>query len=247
MGERRLIIAIDGPSGAGKGTVARTLAHALSYTHVDTGSMYRAVAWLAGHLGLDLQDEAAVAKLARDAALEVGSRVSVDGHDVTVAIRTPEMDRAAAVVARHPQVRAALVERQRTYGRDGGVVMEGRDIGTVVFPDADLKVFLTATPEARARRRLLQRGDGIDPGALAREAEQLARRDAADASRDVAPLRRPPDAIDLDTSAMDFEEQVSRNFNTVSSGFSFRYSSTRSKSFCESTIFVGSRSICSPT
>src|SRR5262245_34670904 len=161
MEVRRLIIAIDGPSGAGKGTVARTVAARLSYRHIDTGAMYRAIAWLAGHDGLDLQDEALVADLAGAATLEVNSIVRVNGHDVTSAIRTPEMDRAAAVVARHPKVRAALVKRQRSYGQDGGVVMEGRDIGSVVFPDADVKIYLDASPNERARRRATDEAHAI--------------------------------------------------------------------------------------
>jgi cytidylate kinase len=217
MGERRLIIAIDGPSGAGKGTVARTLAHALSYTHVDTGSMYRAVAWLAGHLGLDLQDEAAVAKLARDAALEVGSRVSVDGHDVTVAIRTPEMDRAAAVVARHPQVRAALVERQRSYGRNGGVVMEGRDIGSAVFPNADVKIYLDATPEERARRRASDSAHAMsrDGREVASVAGELAARDSSDRTRVASPLTVAEDAIYVDTTGVPIDDVVARVLDIV--------------------------------
>ena len=153
MTARRLIIAIDGPSGAGKGTVARTIASRLSYRHIDTGAMYRAIAWLAGHDGVDLQNEPLMASLARSAQLEVNGTVTVNGHDVTSLIRTPDIDKAAAVVARYPQVRAVLVDRQRAYGRAGGVVMEGRDIGSVVFPEADVKIFLDASAEERARRR----------------------------------------------------------------------------------------------
>ena len=164
--------------------------------------MYRAVAWLAGHLGLDLQDEAAVARLAREAALEVGGRVSVDGHDVTVAIRTPEMDRAAAVVARHPQVRAALVDRQRAYGRNGGVVMEGRDIGSAVFPDADVKIYLDATPEERARRRANDSAHATsrDGRGVASVAGELAERDSSDRTRVASPLTKADDAIYVDTT-----------------------------------------------
>src|SRR5262245_36812812 len=150
---RHLVIAIDGPSGAGKGTVARTIASRLAYRHIDTGAMYRAVAWLAGHDGVDLHNESAVAAVAQTAVFEVNGHVWVNGHDVTSLIRTPAMDRDAAVVARHPQVRALLVERQRAFGQDGGVVMEGRDIGSVVFPNADVKIYLDASPDERARRR----------------------------------------------------------------------------------------------
>src|SRR5688572_3293311 len=147
MPSRPLIIAIDGPSGAGKGTVARTLAARLGYMHVDTGAMYRAVAWLAGHKGLDLSDEDAITALADAAVFELGQEIRVDGHDITRGIRTPEMDAAAGMVARHPRVRESLVRRQRDYARKGGLVMEGRDIGTVVFPEADLKVFLDASAD----------------------------------------------------------------------------------------------------
>src|ERR1039457_6275019 len=136
-------ISIGGPSGAGKGTVARSVAARLQFRHIDTGAMYRAVAWKACHDEIDLSDEAAIAAIARDAQLEGDGRAAIAGHDVTAAIRTPEMDLAAAIVARHPAVRAVLVLRQRAY-RDGscGLVMEGRDIGSVVFPDAEIKFFL---------------------------------------------------------------------------------------------------------
>ena len=166
MSSRRLIIAIDGPSGAGKGTVAREIARRLDYKHLDTGAMYRAVAWKALHDRLPLDDEDAVADLARRAALDVGpSTVVIDGHDVTSAIRTPEIDRAAAATARLPKVRAVLVERQRHQGAHGGIVMEGRDIGSVVFPNADVKIYLDASPEERARRRAADPSHGISRAA----------------------------------------------------------------------------------
>jgi cytidylate kinase len=136
-----LVIAIDGPSGAGKGTIARTLSQTLGYRHIDTGAMYRAVGWRAQQEGVPLDNEPAVADLARRSTVVVeGGVVSIDGHDITRAIRTPEMDKAAAAVARLPKVREVLVARQRDMGAGGGIVMEGRDIGTVVFPHADLKI-----------------------------------------------------------------------------------------------------------
>ena len=211
-GAKRLIIAIDGPSGAGKGTVARAVAARLGYRHVDTGAMYRALAWKAMHEALDLADESAVAALGRRASfmLEDG-RVEIDGHDVRTAIRTPEMDRAATAVARHPAVRTVLVTVQRKLGEGGGVVMEGRDIGTVVFPDADVKVYLDASAEERARRR------AADPahtssrtGQLADVATALAERDKSDSTRAVSPLAIAPNATVIDTTGMPVDQVIER-------------------------------------
>jgi cytidylate kinase len=206
---RPLIIAIDGPSGAGKGTVARTVAARLDYRHVDTGAMYRAVAWKARQSGTDLRDATAIAALAAHAAFDLDGRVRIDGDDVTDAIRTPEIDWAAGIVAQHPAVRDVLVACQRSYGAEGGVVMEGRDIGSVVFPEADVKVFLDATPEERARRRA---GDpahaaGRDAGVTA-VAEALEARDRTDRTRVISPLRVAPDAVYIDTTQLAIEDVV---------------------------------------
>jgi CMP/dCMP kinase len=203
-----MIIAIDGPSGVGKGTVARAVAGALGYRHVDTGAMYRAVAWRALRGHVPFEDEAALTALAERLVIDPSERnIHVDGVDITGAIRNPEIDRGAARVARVAGVRAALVAQQRDIGRDGGVVMEGRDIGTVVFPDADVKIYLDASADERVRRRV---HDQAHNGCRdrAQVATELAARDTSDRTRAVAPLAVAPDAHVIDTTGLTIEQVV---------------------------------------
>jgi cytidylate kinase len=198
------VIAIDGPSGVGKGTVARALAAALGYRHVDTGAMYRAVAWRSLQLGLDLDDEDAVLAVAQAALIEAdGSRVVIDGTDVSAAIRTPDIDRATTRVARLPRVRAELVARQRALAEQGPIVMEGRDIGTVVFPAAAVKIYLDASADERARRRAHDPAhSAAQTQDLARIAEAMRRRDENDRTRQASPLSIAADATVVDTTGI---------------------------------------------
>jgi cytidylate kinase len=214
---KRLIVAIDGPSGAGKGTVARALAARLGYRHIDTGAMYRALAWKALHEGIDLADEARVAALAERASFDVeNGQIAIDGHDVASQIRTSEIDMAAAIVARQPAVRKTLVARQRSYGETGGIVMEGRDIGTVVFPGADVKIYLDASPEERARRRASDPAHASSQGSrLADIAMALAERDKSDSTRAISPLAIANDAVIVDTTGLPVERVIQRVLSIV--------------------------------
>lgn len=218
-----MIVAIDGPSGSGKSSVAREIARRCDLTYLDTGAMYRSVALACLRRGVDPEDADAVAAVARDVSIEFangesGQRVLVDGDDVTSEIRTPEVELAVSPVSANPAVRETMVALQRRAGESGDVVAEGRDIGTAVFPSADVKVFLVASPEARARRRAVQRqggnlatGDAVSVDSADERAilDDLMRRDAYDSSREASPLRPADDATHIDSSELSFEEVVS--------------------------------------
>jgi len=208
---QKLIIAIDGPVGSGKSTLARRVAELLGYVYIDTGAMYRALALKALRNGISLDASDALVQLARESRIDLraesgSQRVFLDGEDVTTAIRTSEVSQAASKVAVVAGVRQRLVAEQRRAGEQGGVVMEGRDIGSVVFPDAGLKIFLTASPEVRAERRWRehqQKGDALD---LARTLDEIRERDRRDRERSTSPLVRAPDAVIVDSTAMEPEE-----------------------------------------
>jgi len=207
------IITIDGPSGAGKSTVSRKLAEKMGYLYLDTGAMYRACALKAFKLGLDPSREEDAQKVVSDLKLELVPRgnqirLFLDGEDITEKIRTEEVGMGASKISQHRVVREKLWELQRKLGEQGGVVAEGRDMGTVVFPDADYKFFLTASLEERARRRyqeLLQRGEKVELEQIKKEVEK---RDAQDSQRDLAPLKPAPEAILIDTTHLNVDQVV---------------------------------------
>lgn len=207
--QKRLVIAIDGPAGAGKSTLARRIAEKLGILYIDSGAMYRAVGLWALRNRIPLDDAHRLEQLARQAHIELkpgSGRVLLNGEDITEAIRTPEVSEAASKVSAVPGVRCAMVEEQRRMARESSVVMEGRDIGTVVFPDADVKIFLDADPAERARRRLAEaaaRGGNPDPAQMQREIDE---RDARDRTRSTAPLMQAPDAVYVDSTGLSVEE-----------------------------------------
>jgi CMP/dCMP kinase len=214
-GARRLIIAIDGPAGAGKSTVASRLARKLGYVNIETGAMYRALALKAIEEDVDFEDESALVELAGRSHIDLeptleGNRVLLDRREATQRIRERDVTEAASKVSVHPRVRQWMVERQRQMGLAGGVVMEGRDIGTKVFPDADVKIFLDAAPEVRGDRRYRQQGP---PAATAKPESVIAEmreRDQRDRSRANSPLVAAPDAVTIDSTSLDIEQVMAR-------------------------------------
>ncbi len=218
---RKLTIAIDGPAGAGKSTIAQHVAKALDYTNLETGAMYRALGLKALEAGVPLDDESALLPLAENSRIELdptgdGNRVLLDGLDVSQRIRHADVTDAASRVSVHPNVRVWMVDRLREMGAGGGVVMEGRDIGTKVFPHAEVKVFLEASPEVRAARRVLQEtGCTADEALIKSIAEEIRQRDHRDRTREASPLIAAPDAVTIDSSDLTIDEVVARILELV--------------------------------
>jgi len=216
----RIVVAIDGPAGAGKSTVSKRLAAALGYRLLDTGALYRLIALLARRAGIDWSDEAGLARIAADVDVRFEldgdkNRVFVGDEDVSEAIRTPEISSGASQVSAHPAVRAGLLDLQRKLGASGGIVAEGRDVGTVVFPAAQAKFFLTASPQIRAQRRydeLKAKGTEVDFDVLV---EDIKVRDERDSTRAVAPLKQADDAVLVDSSNIDVDEVVASMLDLV--------------------------------
>lgn len=209
---KTISIAIDGPSGAGKSTLARSIAARLGYLYVDTGAIYRTIGYHALANGIDPRDEAAVSAALPDLQVELAygedglQHMRLNGRDVTKEIRLPEVSMYASAVSAHPTVRAYLLEMQRELARTHNVIMDGRDIGTVVLPDAAVKVFLTASPEARAHRRMLELEQRGTPQPFEKILKDIEERDWNDSHRAAAPLRQAEDAVLLDTTELDFQE-----------------------------------------
>jgi cytidylate kinase len=216
-----MIVAIDGPAGSGKSTVARGVARRLGFTYLDSGALYRAVTLLALERGADLEDAGALSRLASDASIELhdhreeGVEVRVDGRDVSDEIRTPQVTGASSTVAAHAEVRKVLLGKQRELIAAGNYVVEGRDIGTVVAPDAAVKVFLTADPDERARRRAAEFERRGEPTTAQDVKAAIEKRDRLDSTRSAAPLRAADDAVNLDTTGLEAEDVVERVLELV--------------------------------
>ncbi|HWR36770.1 MAG TPA: (d)CMP kinase [Clostridia bacterium] len=213
--QKKLVIAIDGPAGAGKSTIAAGLAKKLGYVNLESGAMYRALALKAIESQTFLGDEAALLKLAEASRIELvptsdGNRVLLDGHDVSERIRESDVTQAASRVSTHPNVRTWMVDRQREMGVDGGVIMEGRDIGTVVFPNAEVKIFLDADQSVRAGRRIVQQNATDDPSKAEKLVEDLKERDRRDTTRAASPLVPARDAVRIDSTGLSVEQVIGK-------------------------------------
>lgn len=220
MGKNRISIAIDGPAAAGKSTVAKIVAKKLSYLYIDTGAMYRALTWKAIHENVPVEDEEALDRLLQKTQIELKQegeiqKVYVDGADVTEKIRMPEISKNVSAVAKHKQIREEMVKRQKNLAASGGVVMDGRDIGTHVLPDAEVKIFLKASVKERAKRRHMENlTKGIESN-LEEIERDIALRDEMDSNRKVAPLKKAPDAIEIDSTHLTVEEVAERIMDVV--------------------------------
>ncbi len=216
--QKKIRIAIDGPAASGKSTTARLLSKKLGYLYIDTGAMYRAATLAVLRAGIDVQDEQAVERCVRENKITLRikngeQRTYLNDEDVSDLIRTPEINNVISIISSYPKVRQILIEQQRALAKEGGIVMDGRDIGTVVLPDAELKVFLVAGLEERARRRqkdLEKQGIRLS---LEEIKDEIARRDKLDSERDMSPLRKAPDARELDTTNLTIEQQVEIIYN----------------------------------
>lgn len=216
----KLIIAIDGPSGAGKSTASKLLAKRLGYIYVDTGALYRAIAWKVKEKNIDMRDEAALDNMCDATEIKIElvdgeQRVYVDGIDVSSYIRTPEIGMMSSKVSSVPCVRKRLLELQRQFGKEGGAVIEGRDIGTVVFPDAEVKFFLSASDEERGRRRYIELKEKGHNVSLEDTTENIKKRDYNDSQRDIAPLCVADDAIVMDSTGLDAEGVVKKMLDEI--------------------------------